>query len=282
MPELPEVEVTRRSFAERIAGARVRDVRMGKPLRWPLGVPAHQLVGCRVGDVSRRGKYLWLPLSHDRHDCDAAPRDGGLLLHLGMSGALRFASALAPAGAHDHFDLETDRGTLRLHDPRRFGAVVWSESPAAGMAGKLLAGLGVEPLSPAFTAEHLYQGLRGRRVSVKQAVLAGDIVVGVGNIYCCEALFDAGIDPRVRAHRVSRARSARLAEAIVRTLERALALGGSTLRDFRDAHGMDGAFQLEARVYGRAGQPCCVCGTAVRRVVQGQRATYFCPSCQKR
>jgi len=271
MPELPEVEVTRRSFAERIRGAEITGVRVGKPLRWPLGVDPEQLVAQRVGAVTRRGKYLWLALER-----------GGLLLHLGMSGSLAFASRVGAPGPHDHFDLVTRRGTLRLTDPRRFGAVVWSPAPDAGAAAKLLAGLGVEPFDAAFDGAHLHAALRGRRLSIKDALLGGRIVVGAGNIYACEALFEAGIDPRTRGDRVSRTRCEALAKAIRQTLSRAVETGGSTLRDFRDAHGMAGEFQREARVYGREGLPCVRCGTTIRRVVQGQRATYHCPGCQKR
>ena len=276
MPELPEVEVTRQSFCERIHGARVTAVRLGKPLRWPLGVAPDSLVAQSVGEVARRGKYLWLPLTQGRE-----PR-GGLLMHLGMSGSLAFSDAPGAAGAHDHFDLVTTRGTLRLTDPRRFGAVLWSPSTDSGMAAKLLAGLGVEPFDAAFTGDYLHAALKRRRVAVKQALLAGDIVVGAGNIYACEALFAAGIDPRTRSDRISRPRSERLATAVRETLARALALGGSTLRDFRDAHGMAGEFQTQAQVYGRAGEPCQACARTIRRVVQGQRATFFCPGCQRR
>jgi formamidopyrimidine-DNA glycosylase len=279
MPELPEVEVTRQSFSERIQGARVTEVRLGKPLRWPLGVAPESLLERTVGEVSRRGKYLWLPL---RQGGSAAVAGGGLLMHLGMSGSLAFSDAPGEAGHHDHFDLVTTRGTLRLTDPRRFGAVVWSDSPGDGMAAKLLAGLGIEPFDPAFDGAHLHAALKRRRVAVKLALLSGDIVVGAGNIYACEALFAAGIEPRTRSDRLSRPRCDRLAAAVRETLARALALGGSTLRDFRDAHGMQGQFQAQARVYGRAGQPCVVCGTPIRRVVQGQRSTFFCPGCQRR
>ena len=271
MPELPEVEVTRQSFADRILGARIEGVRLGKPLRWPLGCEPESLVSQSVGEVSRRGKYLWLPL--DR---------GGLLMHLGMSGSLAFDSSPASPGAHDHFDLVTGRGTLRLTDPRRFGAVVWSSAIDSGAAAKLLAGLGLEPFDPAFTGKHLHTALRGRRVSIKQALLGGAIVVGAGNIYACEALFDARIDPRTRSDRLSLVRCERLAASIRTTLARALELGGSTLRNFRDAHGMAGAFQIEARVYGREGLPCLRGDGVVRRIVQGQRATFFCPACQRR
>ena len=271
MPELPEVEVTRLSFAQRIAGAQILAVRLGKPLRWPLGCDPQELQGLTVGQVTRRGKYLWLPV-----------QSGGLLMHLGMSGSLAFSDAPNAPGPHDHFDLVTTRGTLRLTDPRRFGAVVWSPGPDREPAAKLLGGLGLEPFDSAFTGAHLHAALRGRRVAIKPALLAGDVVVGAGNIYACEALFAAGIDPRTRSGRLSKARCELLAEAVRRVLSRALELGGSTLRDFRDTHGMAGAFQLQAGVYGRAGQPCPRCATAVRRVVQGQRATFFCPSCQRR
>ena len=271
MPELPEVEVTRLSFGPRIRGARVTGVRLGKPLRWPLGCDSETLLGQRVGEASRRGKYLWLPLER-----------GGLLLHLGMSGSLNFGAALAPPGAHDHFDLVTTQGALRLTDPRRFGAVVWSPSLDRDPAAKLLAGLGVEPFDAAFTGAQLHAGLQRRRGAVKLALLSGQIVVGAGNIYACEALFAAGIEPRTRSNRLSRPRCERLATAVRDTLARALAAGGSTLRDFRDAHGMAGEFQTQARVYGREGEPCLACGGPVRRIVQAQRATFFCPHCQRR
>jgi formamidopyrimidine-DNA glycosylase len=276
MPELPEVEVTRRSFASRIRGAQVRAVRMGAPLRWPLGIEPEQLVGLTVGDVQRRGKYLWLPLAGGD-----APH-GGLLMHLGMSGSLAFAGDLPPPGRHDHFDLQTSHGTLRLTDPRRFGAVLWSRALDDGLAGRLLAGLGREPFDPALDGAALHAALRRRRTSIKAALLAGDIVVGAGNIYACEALFHAGIDPRVRCDRISRPRAERLLAALRDVLARAMEAGGSTLRDFRNAHGAVGEFQAEASVYGREGQPCVGCNATLRRIVQGQRATYFCSSCQKR
>ena len=271
MPELPEVEVTRLSFSGRIEGARVTAVRIGKPLRWPLGVAPQRLVGQTVGRVERRGKYLWLPLEH-----------GGLLMHLGMSGSLAFAERVPSHGPHDHFDLVTGQGTLRLTDPRRFGAVVWSPSRDDGMAAKLLSGLGLEPFDAAFDGAHLHAALRRRKVAVKLALLGGEIVVGAGNIYACEALFEAGIDPRTRSDRISRPRADRLAAAVRATLARAVELGGSTLRDFRDAHGAAGEFQLAARVYGRAGEKCLRCEGTVRRIVQGGRASFFCPGCQRR
>ncbi|MBC7716204.1 MAG: bifunctional DNA-formamidopyrimidine glycosylase/DNA-(apurinic or apyrimidinic site) lyase, partial [Pseudorhodobacter sp.] len=267
MPELPEVETTRLSFAHRIEGARVVDVRMGKPLRWPLGCDALALRQNHVGSVTRRGKYLWLPLRVADEDEAAG---GGLLMHLGMSGSLAFRDQVDHPGKHDHFDLVTTKGTLRLTDPRRFGAVVWSPSLTTGSAAKLLANLGVEPFDPAFTGLQLHGALRRRKVAVKTALLAGDIVVGAGNIYACEALFTAGIDPRLRSDKLSKPRSERLCQAVRSTLAQALRLGGSTLRDFRDAHGMAGEFQSHAQVYARAGQPCTVCATPIRKIVQGQ------------
>jgi formamidopyrimidine-DNA glycosylase len=275
MPELPEVEVTRLSFAEAIEGATITGVRLGKPLRWPLGIAPEKLRRARVGAAARRGKYLWLPVAGEH-------LRGGLLLHLGMSGSLAFSAQAGVPGAHDHFDLQTDRGLLRLTDPRRFGAVVWSEGLDVEPAAKLLAGLGLEPFDPRFDGEHLHAGLSGRRVAIKLALLAGDIVVGAGNIYACEALFRAGIDPRLPAQKLSRPRAEKLATAVRQVLRQALDAGGTTLRDFKDAHGVAGSFQMQADVYGREGEPCRVCGTRIRRIVQGQRSTFHCPKCQKR
>ncbi len=270
MPELPEVEVTRLSFADRIAGGRIDAVRLGKPLRWPLGREPADLVGRTVRSVDRRGKYLLLRLD-----------EGLLLLHLGMSGSIRFAPELPPAGVHDHVDMKTSRGILRLHDPRRFGALVYADSEDDPAARKLLGGLGVEPFGPGFDPLAFHGALQKRRAPIKQVLLAGDVVVGVGNIYASEALFAAGIRPTTRADRISRPRARRLHQAIVTVLGRALALGGSTLRDFSSAQGQNGYFQLDAMVYGRAGQPCRVCATPVRMLRQGQRSTFWCPVCQK-
>lgn len=270
MPELPEVEVTRRSFADRIAGARVVDVFVGQPLRWPLGIEATQLRGRRVLGVRRRGKYLLLDLDQ-----------GLLLLHLGMSGSLQFAPTLPARGKHDHFELSTSQGLLRLHDPRRFGAVVYADSPTAPVAQKLLGGLGVEPLTDDFQPLGFYQALQKRKTSIKQVLLAGDVVVGVGNIYASEALFRAGIRPTVAACRLSKPRVLRLHAAIQAVLFAALEQGGSSLRDFSNAQGQKGYFQLQTQVYGRAGQLCRVCGAVVQQLRQGQRSTFYCPGCQK-
>ncbi len=275
MPELPEVEVTRLSFANRIAGARILAVRMGKPLRWPLfsapGHSPHDFVGKTVIEVRRRGKYLLLDMS-----------EGMLLVHLGMSGRLVFSgSVLPPAGAHDHFDLQTTQGTLRLHDPRRFGAVVYAESQDAPMSQKLLGNLGVEPFGDAFTTDYFYKNIHQRKSPIKQVLLSGQPVVGVGNIYASEALFHAALRPQTLASRISRARADKLHAAILRVLQNALDLGGSTLRDFANAHGEDGHFQLQAAVYDRAGLPCHVCQAPIRTIRQGQRSTFYCASCQR-
>lgn len=270
MPELPEVEVTRLSFADRIAGARILKVRLGKPLRWPLGVLPEHLEGRTVRAVRRRGKYLLLDLD-----------DGVLLLHLGMSGSVVFADDVPDPGTHDHFDLLTTQGVLRLNDPRRFGAVVYATHEDAGEAAKLLGNLGVEPLGDAFDEVAFHSALRKRRAPVKQVLLAGDVVVGVGNIYASEALFLAGIRPTLSAARLTKPRARKLHTAIRDVLSRAVQKGGSTLRDFSNASGESGYFQLEAMVYGRAGQPCRTCGTPIRSIRQGQRATFYCPSCQK-
>ena len=270
MPELPEVEVTRLSFADRIAGATILDLQLGKPLRWPLGCARSQLVGHTVLQVRRRGKYLLLDTT------------GGLLLiHLGMSGSLGFGIDLAPAGKHDHFEMRTTAGSLRLHDPRRFGAVVYAPAEDHPAARKLLGRLGVEPLTDDFDALAFHRALQRKQTAIKQVLLAGELVVGVGNIYASEALFMAGIRPTVQAARLSKPRAARLHAAIRAVLTQALAKGGSTLKDFSNAQGESGYFQLDAMVYDRAGLPCKVCAATIRTIRQGQRSTFFCVNCQK-
>jgi len=270
MPELPEVEVTRRSFAQAISGARIEAVMLGKPLRWPLGCEPQLLVGQQVLGLRRRGKYLLADTSH-----------GLLLLHLGMSGSLRFSHGLPPAGTHDHFDLATDRGTLRLHDPRRFGAVVYARGEEDPVAVKLLSTLGMEPLSESFSLAVFQDGLKKSRMPIKQLLLGGRLVVGVGNIYASEVLFLAGIRPTAIAARIGPARVRKLHAAIQEVLAKAVEMGGSTLRDFSNADGMAGHFQRAANVYGRDGAPCHVCGTPIRVLRQAQRSSYFCPACQR-
>lgn len=277
MPELPEVEVTRLGIAPHVAGQRIvrAEVRNGA-LRWPVTAGLDALLrGRLLQRVERRGKYLLLACEH-----------GCLLIHLGMTGTLRVldtaAGAVPEAGKHDHVDVIFPRCVLRFRDPRRFGAVLWHPSGDGDVLHHpLLAGLGVEPLSDAFSGALLHQRTRGRAVAIKQALLAGDIVVGVGNIYASESLFRAGIHPRTAAGRLSLARCERLAVAIREVLQAAIAKGGSTLRDFVGSNGQSGYFQLEYFVYDRAGQPCRRCGTLVRHLVQGQRSTFYCPRCQR-
>ncbi len=284
MPELPEVEVTRRGIAGPLRGAQVQAVRLGKPLRWPLGCAPASLLGTRVGDIARRGKYLWLPLWREGQHHDTASE--GLLMHLGMSGSLNLMSTSAgqppAAGPHDHFDLQTDQGTLRLNDPRRFGAVVWSPAMALPPAATLLQRLGPEPFDATLTPLAFYANLHGRRAPIKSVLLSGEAVVGAGNIYACEALHQAAIHPALRADRISKPRAERLLGALRQTLSRALDAGGSTLRDFSDAQGVSGDYQTHAAVYDREGQACPRCALPVRRVVQAQRSTYFCAGCQRR
>ncbi|AKQ54090.1 bifunctional DNA-formamidopyrimidine glycosylase/DNA-(apurinic or apyrimidinic site) lyase [Bordetella hinzii] len=275
MPELPEVETTRRGIDAVITGQALRRLVVREPrMRWPIPADLPALLADRpVLATDRRGKYLLLRFEH-----------GVQIVHLGMSGSLRRVAMDEAPRKHDHVDWVFDHAILRLHDPRRFGAVLWHPATTGPVeAHPLLVGLGIEPFDPRFDGKWLHDHFRGKRVAVKQALLAGHAVVGVGNIYASESLFRAGIDPRLPAGKVSRPRCDRLADAVRATLADALASGGSTLRDYVGATGEPGAyFTIHAAVYERAGQPCRVCGTPVRRIVQGQRATYFCPHCQKR
>jgi formamidopyrimidine-DNA glycosylase len=269
MPELPEVEVTRRGLAPRLAGRVISGVEVREPrLRWPIGADVRGLAGRTVKTVRRRGKYLLV-------DCG----DGHLILHLGMSGSLRVLPAGTPAGKHDHFDLLFGDRLLRLRDPRRFGAVLWA--PGDASAHRLLAHLGVEPLSRALDAARLHALTRAHRTAIKLFLMDARRIVGVGNIYAAESLFRAGINPRMKANRISLEKSRKLSAAIKLTLRKAIRAGGSTLRDFVGADGNPGYFQQRYWVYDRAGKPCRRCGAAIRRIVQGQRSTFFCPQCQK-
>ena len=273
MPELPEVEVTRRGLLPQIEGSRVTAVVLRHAgLRWPFpnNLP-RTLAGQRVRSITRRGKYLLFGFSH-----------GTLILHLGMSGRLRLLPASYPVGKHDHFDLVVGAQVMRLTDPRRFGAVLWHPAGQGPVEDHpLLSGLGLEPLDPGFTGEALYRATRKRTADIKQVLLAGKIVVGVGNIYASESLFLAGINPRTPAQRIGRIRYTRLAEAVRQVLSEAIGHGGSTLRDFTGADGQSGYFQLHGRVYDRQGLPCRVCGTTIRMIRQGGRATFYCANCQK-
>lgn len=271
MPELPEVETTRQGLLPHVVGRRIRGaVVRNANLRWPVPRDlSRRLEGEEVIDVRRRGKYLVF-------DC----RRGHLLVHLGMSGRLTLVPHDKPPRIHDHVDVRFEGArTLRLTDPRRFGAMLWIAGRAEDHA--LLRGLGLEPLEDAFTGKALHEKARGRRVAVKHFLMDSRIVTGVGNIYASEALFHAGIHPLRSAGRISRPRWERLARSVRSTLERAIEAGGTTLRDFASAEGHPGRFRNRCAVYGREGKPCRVCGTAIRAVRQGQRSTYYCPSCQR-
>lgn len=274
MPELPEVEVTRRGIAPALTGNRVSGVIARTPaLRYPLPKSLERtLAGSRLAAVKRRGKYLLLDFGH-----------GHLLIHLGMSGSLRLVSADLPAEKHDHFDLifavRSRSVALRLRDPRRFGAVLWL--PDNPLEHPLLAVLGVEPLTDDFSSAWLKNELAGLSAGIKPTLMDSHRIVGIGNIYASESLFRAGIDPRAAAGRISLKRLERLVPAIKATLAAAIDAGGSSLRDFIRSDGSSGYFQQQYFVYGRGGEPCLVCGRPVREMRQGQRATFFCTGCQR-
>lgn len=275
MPELPEVETTRRGIAPHLIGRRVAAVILRRAdLRWPIPREITELLpGQRIDEVERRAKYLLLHT-----------HAGSALLHLGMTGVLRILPPDVPPGIHDHVDislepLQGERARiLRFTDPRRFGCLLWQ---APGTTHELLAELGPEPLTDAFDGDLLWHRSRGRKAAVKLFLMDNAIVVGVGNIYASEALFAAGIDPRRPAGTVSRARYQRLAGEVKRILAWAIERGGTTLRDFLNPDGAPGYFFRELFVYGREGEPCKVCGTAIRQQVIGQRSTFWCPNCQK-
>ena len=268
MPELPEVEVTRRGIAPHLTGRVISAVAVRDPrLRWPIPRDVLSLAGRTIKNIERRGKYLLV-------DCG----EGHLILHLGMSGSLRVLPRGTPAEKHDHFDLVLGDRMLRLRDPRRFGCQLWQPE---GTVHPLLAGLGPEPLSDAFDGDRLWALSRGRKAAVKLFLMDQAIVVGVGNIYASEALFAAGIDPRRAAGAVSRARYARLADEVKRILAHAITRGGTTLRDFISPDGLPGYFEQELFAYGRDSEPCKVCGAPIRAIVLGQRSTFFCARCQR-
>ena len=271
MPELPEVETTRRGILRALRGRRVTGfVLQNHRLRWPVNRRlAKVLPGRHVRDVRRRAKYLLIDL------------DGGTLIaHLGMSGSLRVLPCETPWLKHDHYEICLDKGRcLRFNDPRRFGSLHWVAGDP--LEHPLLAGLGPEPLGKDFDGAYLAEHPRRRKVAVKQFLMDQRVVVGVGNIYASEALFRAGIDPRRAAGRVSAERYARLVAAVKAVLGEAIRQGGTTLRDYVNADGTPGYFRQKLYVYERDGQPCRKCGTPIRKLAQGQRSTYFCPSCQK-
>lgn len=270
MPELPEVETTRRGIAPQVEGVRIAAIVVRQPqLRWMVPEAVQQAVGLKVEAVRRRAKYLLLDTQR-----------GSIVLHLGMSGSLTVQPQSKAPGKHDHLDIVLEGGNcLRLNDPRRFGACLWQGADEAPL--KLFQTLGPEPLSDAFDGERLFELSRGRSVAVKNFIMTNAVVVGVGNIYANEALFMAGIDPRRAAGKVSRACYLRLAEHIKTVLAQAIEQGGTTLRDFLGADGKPGYFKVQLKVYGKAGEPCSVCGTAIRSVSIGQRNSFYCPKCQR-
>lgn len=273
MPELPEVETTRRGLLAALEGTRidhaiVRERRMRQPISRAL---PQCVAGATIRALTRRAKYLLI-------DCGT----GTLIIHLGMSGRLWLVDRDTPPEKHDHFDLVLANGkTVRLRDPRRFGLVLWHAATAGDvMRHPLLAALGPEPLSDAFNGAALYAATRNRSAAIKLVIMDSHTVVGVGNIYASEALFCAKISPRIAARRLTRARCAVLADAIRKTLHEAITAGGSSIRDYVGSDGMAGNFQSNFAVYDRGGAPCRVCSTPVKKLLQGQRSTFYCPACQ--
>ncbi|MGI9307969.1 MAG: bifunctional DNA-formamidopyrimidine glycosylase/DNA-(apurinic or apyrimidinic site) lyase [Gammaproteobacteria bacterium] len=270
MPELPEVETTRRGISPALSGQRIRQVIVrDKRLRWPIPDDmARNLEGSKISAVTRRAKYL---LVHtDR---------GTAIIHLGMSGSLRIVQNDSNTGKHDHYDLLMTSGdVIRFNDPRRFGCFLWAgDLPEQH---PLLLKLGPEPLSEAFNTDYLFQLSRKRKVAIKQFLMNSSVVAGVGNIYASEALFRAGINPRRAAGRVSRPRMEKIVHAIKAVLNEAINMGGTTLRDFRNSDGKPGYFRIRLQVYGHAGEPCPRCKGSIKQIVQGQRSTFYCSSCQ--
>jgi formamidopyrimidine-DNA glycosylase len=269
MPELPEVETSRRGIEPHIVGTTIsRIVIRERRLRWPVPRSIDRnLPGQSVDSVSRRAKYILINT-----------QKGSAILHLGMSGSVCIVNADTPAGVHDHFDIEFDSGVvLRFRDPRRFGSLHWSQEP---LSHRLLKDLGPEPLSNDFDGHYLWRRSRGRKVSIKQFIMNAHIVVGVGNIYASEALFMAGINPRRAAGRIARSRYDQLADAIKEVLGKAIKAGGTTLRDFYGGNGEAGYFKQQLEAYGRADEPCRRCDSPITAIVQGQRSTYYCKRCQ--
>ncbi len=271
MPELPEVETTLRGIAPHLAKQVVTDVIVRSPqLRWPIpdNLPS-LLCGHVIRHLHRRAKYLLISFDH-----------GTLILHLGMSGSLRILTTATPPDKHDHFEVALSNGaTMRLRDPRRFGAVLWHQGEVNNHP--LLCKLGPEPLLANFNGEYLFGATRKRSAAIKLLIMDSHIVVGVGNIYANEALFRAGIKPQLPAGKVSRLRCDKLVNEIRSTLNESIKLGGSSLRDYVDSDGKQGYFQQHYWVYGRANEACKKCGTLIRQIKQGQRSSFYCPTCQK-
>jgi formamidopyrimidine-DNA glycosylase len=270
MPELPEVETSRRGISPHLVGERICNIAIrDRRLRWPVSPDLErQLTGATVDAVARRAKYLLIHTDN-----------GTAIVHLGMSGSVMIVDRGTPAGVHDHFDFELASGkALRFRDPRRFGSLHWTREPHSH---RLLRHLGPEPLDDSFTGEHLWRTSRGRRVAVKPFIMNAAVVVGVGNIYASEALFIAGIHPRRAAGRIARRRYDSLAGAIKSVLAKAIRAGGTTLRDFYGGDGQAGYFRHQLEVYGRNDEPCSRCGQPVSVIVLGQRSTYYCKGCQR-
>ncbi|MGB0414907.1 MAG: bifunctional DNA-formamidopyrimidine glycosylase/DNA-(apurinic or apyrimidinic site) lyase [Coraliomargarita sp.] len=270
MPELPEVETTRRGIEPHVAGQRIRAIVVRQPqLRWLVPDSVQTAVGFEIQAVARRAKYLLLKTEA-----------GTIVLHLGMSGSLTVQDANRAVEKHDHLDIVLESGCcLRLNDPRRFGACLWQGATEPEL--KLLQGLGPEPLSDTFDGERLFELSRKRTVAVKNFIMTNAVVVGVGNIYANEALFLSGIDPRKSAGKISRPKYLALANNIQAVLARAIEMGGTTLRDFLGADGKPGYFRIELNVYGKTGEPCPNCGAPIRSIAIGQRNSFFCPKCQR-
>ena len=272
MPELPEVETTRRGLVPLLVDQRIHcAIVRNRALRLPVPRELPRLLaGAIIRKLTRRGKYLLF-------DCGT----GTLILHLGMSGRLWVVERATPAGKHDHFDLALENGTVvRLRDPRRFGLVLWQKGDP--LAHKLLATIGPEPFSPEFDGAWLHRQTRHRSAAIKLVLMDSHVVAGVGNIYANEALFRSGINPLLRARRIGLARYTLLADKVRETLHDAIIAGGSSLRDYVGSDGMAGNFQSRFSVYGRAGESCTRCGAVLRELRQAQRATCYCPTCQKR
>ncbi|MAY01039.1 MAG: DNA-formamidopyrimidine glycosylase [Oceanospirillaceae bacterium] len=268
MPELPEVETTKRGIAPWLTGQRIEKVIVRQPkLRWPVVAEIHQLEGQTITGLTRRAKYILVETAK-----------GTAIWHLGMSGSLRLVEPQEDPGVHDHIDWQLSNGkVLRYHDPRRFGALLWV---APGEDCEHLTHLGPEPLSEAFTADYLWQCSRGKSQAIKTFIMDGKVVVGVGNIYANESLFKAGIRPQTAAGKISKAKYERLVSEIKTVLAAAIEQGGTTLRDFVGGDGKPGYFAQQLFVYGRGGKLCKVCDATLKEIRQGQRATVYCPKCQ--
>ncbi len=270
MPELPEVETTLRGIEKALIGEKIVHLQVRESrLRWPIPDDlGERIAGRRIVSLRRRAKYILINLEH-----------GSLIWHLGMSGSMRIVDGATALRKHDHVDLQLNNGVLlRYNDPRRFGCLLWAED---ALVHPLLATLGPEPLSEAFDGSYLHKKSRGRRVAVKSFIMDQKVVVGVGNIYASEALFLAGIRPARSASRISHVRYEILAKKIKQVLQQAIEQGGTTLRDFSQADGRPGYFEQQLNVYGRQNQPCTRCGHAIHNKVIGQRASYYCPTCQR-